>query len=204
MGRMLNVIKGITIVAFVVTLYGTYHIRSEVLQLNRIRSSFNNVRAEECIRENRESYPSRLEEYQVQMRNYELEREHYDEMLKLFRTDYDAYVKRLKDKYEPPQLPAKPHKPEEPELADRLARIQADFRVQQFNYFDRSILLNRVSCVSALVLVAGLLALTLFETGLSRIVPLVLLGLSFVFMIGPSFHSIMSAIVGFLRAPMGG
>lgn len=204
MNRVMNVVKGITIVAFMVTLYGTYHIRSEVLQLNRIRSSYENVRAEQGMRENRESYPSRIEEYEVQKKNYDLEKEHYGEMLKLYRTDYDAYVARVKDRYRPPQLPVKPNKPEAPELGDRLAQIHADFRSQQFSYFDQSIRLNWVCCVSSLVLVGGLLALTFFETGLARIVPLTVLGLSFVFMIGPSFHSIMSAIVGFLRPPMGG
>lgn len=51
------------------------------------------------------------------------------------------------------------------------------------------------------VLVGGLLFLIMFETGNQKFVYLAVLVLSFVFMIGPSFHSIMSAIVGFLEAP---
>jgi len=40
-----------------------------------------------------------------------------------------------------------------------------------------------------------------FDGGNQRAFYLAVLILSFVFMIGPSFHSIMSAIVGFLHAP---
>lgn len=42
----------------------------------------------------------------------------------------------------------------------------------------------------------------MFETGNQRMLYLAVLILSFVFMIGPAFHSIMSAIVGFLQAPL--
>ena len=50
-------------------------------------------------------------------------------------------------------------------------------------------------------LVGGLLCLILFDTANGRLIYFVTLVLSFVFLIGPSFHSIMSAIVGFLQAP---
>ena len=101
----------------------------------------------------------------------------------------------------PPQLPWKPSKPVSPELSDQLGKINAEFRAQQYHYFDSTSRLNWGTCVSALVLVGGLLFLTMFETGNQRFLYLVVLVLSFVFMIGPSFHSIMSAIVGFLSAP---
>jgi hypothetical protein len=61
--------------------------------------------------------------------------------------------------------------------------------------------MNWICGVSALILVGGLLWLIMFDEGAQRIPYLVVLVLSFVFMIGPSFHSIMSAIAGFLRAP---
>ncbi len=110
-------------------------------------------------------------------------------------------MKRLKDEFAPPYLPQIPQRPRSPELSDQLARINADFRAQQYRYFDSTSRLNWVTCVSALALVAGLLFLIMFETGSQRLLYLVILIVSFVFMIGPSFHSIMSAIVGLLEAP---
>ena len=61
--------------------------------------------------------------------------------------------------------------------------------------------MNWIAWLAALLLVGSLLYLLMFDTEGKRIFYVVLLLLSFVFMIGPSFHSIMSAIVGFLRAP---
>lgn len=199
--KILPVVKCVTIVAFMVTLCATYYLRSEVLKLNTIRFSSENVQAEENLREMKESYPLRVTEHAVQTKNYELQMEHYQEMLKLYRTDYGEYVKRLKDHYQPPQLPQKPQKPKSPELSDQLGRINADFRAQQYHYFESTSRLNWVCCVSALILVGGLLFLMMFETGNQRMLYLAVLLLSFVFMIGPAFHSIMSAIVGFLKAP---
>ena len=201
MSKLLSVVKVVTIVAFMVTLSATYFLRGEVLKLNRIRFSSENVRAEENLRELKESYPMRVEEYAVQTKNYELQMEHYQEMLTLYRTDYDAYVQRIKDEYDPPQLPQKPHKPRSPELSNQLAEINAQFRKQQFHYFDSTSQLNWVCCASALALVGGLLFLIMFDGGNQRAFYLAVLILSFVFMIGPSFHSIISAIVGFLHAP---
>jgi len=201
MKTTLAIVKGVTIAAFMVTLSTTYYLRSEVLELNRIRFSSENVQAEERLREMKESYPSRVAEYEVQMKNYELQREHFQEMLDLYQSDYNAYVKRLKDGYRPPQLPQRPNKPRSPDLSDQLAEINAEFRAQQFHYFDSTSRLNWVCCTSALLLTGGLLFLVMFESGGPRFVYLALLVVSFVFMIGPSFHSIMSAIVGFLRAP---
>lgn len=195
------VVKFITVVAFMITLCTTYYLRSEVLKLNKIRFSSDNIRAEQSLKEMKESYPIRITEYEVETKNYDLQMDHYQEMLELYRTDYDAYVRRLKDNYKPPRLPDKPHQPRSPELSDQLAKINAEFRAQQFHYFESTSKLNWVCCASALMLVGGLLFLIMFETGNHRAFYLVVLILSFVFMIGPSFHSIMSAIVGFLRAP---
>ena len=201
MKRAITIAKLITIVAFMITLSATYYLRSEVLTLNKIRFSADNVRAEDHLREMTESYPVRLAAYEVQLKHYELQTDHYNQMLQLYGTDYDEYVRRLKDKYEPPRLPRKPSKPVSPELSDQLGKINADFRAQQYHYFDSTSRLNWITCASALVLVGGLLFLTMFETGNQRLMYLVVLLLSFIFMIGPSFHSIMSAIVGFLNAP---
>ncbi len=201
MNKTVSLIKIVTIAAFMVTLWTTYHLRSEVLNLSRVRFSSENLRAEDALRKMKASYPVRVAEYEIQMKNHELEMAHYQEMLALYRTNYNTYVTRLKDGYRPPQLPQKPQKPKSPELSDKLASINAEFRAEQFHYFDSSRLVNWVCCASALILVGGLLFLIMFETGNTKILYVVVLLLSFVFMIGPSFHSILSAIVGFLKAP---
>ncbi len=194
-------VKYVTIAAFLVLLCSTYYLRSQVLKLNQIRFSSEDARAEETLRELKQSYPVRVAEYEVQEKNYELQMAHYKEMLELYRTNYDEYVKRLTDQYRPPQTPRKPQRPRSPELSEQLAKNNADFRTQQYQYFESASSLNWVSCTAALILVSGLLFLTMFETGTQRIFYLVVLTISFVFMIGPSFHSIMSAIAGFLRPP---
>jgi hypothetical protein len=201
MKRSLIAVKFIAIAAFMVTLSTMYFVRSEVLDLSKIRYSSENVRADEQLRNLQESHPVRMMEYELQMKHYDLQMKHYHEMLELYRSDYDEYVKRIQDRYRPPQLPQQPQKPRSPEVGDQLATINAAFRAQQHRYFDVTSKLNWVSCVSALTLVGGLLLLIMFETGNQRAFYLIVLVLSFVFMIGPSFHSIMSAIVGLLRAP---
>lgn len=150
MSKTLSAIKCVTIVAFMVTLCSTYYLRSEVLKLSTLRFSSENIRAEDELREMKESYPLRVAEYEVETKNYDLEMEHYQSMLTLYRTDYDEYVQKLKDHFEPPKLPRKPEKPTSPELSDRLAKISAEFRAQQFAYYDSTSRLNWVCCVSSL------------------------------------------------------
>ncbi len=201
MNRNITMAKCVSIIAFLVLLFATYYLRAEVLELNTIHFSSENVMADERIKDLKESYPFRTAEYEMQMNHYHIEMEHYKSMLEMFNTDYDEYVKRTKDKYSPPMVPWKPQKPKSPELSDKLAGINADFRAQQFHYFHTTSKLNWVACAAALSLVGGLLYLLMFDVEGKRIFYLVVLVLSFVFMIGPSFHSIMSAIVGFMSAP---
>jgi len=203
MSRLIASIKVVTVVAFMVTLFATYYLREEVLLLNELRFSAEDLRAERQLQRAKETYPQRLESHQIALKNYDLQLQHYDEMLKLYKTDYEAYAKRLEDKYQPPQVPYPPQKPEPPQLQDELLEINAKFRSQQHHYFASATALNWVVCASALILCGGLLLLIMFEAGPQRFAYLVVLGLSFVFMIGPSFHSIMSAVVGFLHPPRG-
>jgi len=201
MNRNIAMAKYISIGAFLVLLFVTYYLRSQVLELNTIRFSSENIRADENIKDLKESYPLRTAEHEMQTTHYDIQMDHYKSMLELFNTNYDEYVKRKKDHFSPPQLPRKPQKPKSPELSDKLAGINAEFRGQQFHYFYMTSKLNWVACMAALALVGGLLYLLMFDAEGQRIFYLAVLILSFVFMIGPSFHSIMSAVVGFLRPP---
>ena len=195
--------KFITIISFLVLLFSTYFLRSKVLELNTIRMSSQNVMAEETEKNLNNSLPQRTKEYENKLKQYEIQKKHYDEMLDLYQSDYEEYVKRIKDKFVPPRMPPNPVKPLSPEISDEMQKISIEFRKKQSHYFESTSKMNWVSCVAALTLVGGLLYLLLFDLHGKRLFYMVLLVLSFIFMIGPSFHSLMSALAGFLQAPQG-
>lgn len=195
--------KFITIISFLVLLFSTYFLRSKVLELNTIRMSSQNVMAEETEKNLNNSLPQRTKEYENKLKQYEIQKKHYDEMLDLYQSDYEEYVKRIKDKFVPPRMPPNPVKPLSPEISDEMQKISIEFRKKQSHYFESTSKMNWISCVAALTLVGGLLYLLLFDLQGKRLFYMVLLVLSFIFMIGPSFHSLMSALAGFLQAPQG-
>ena len=195
--------KFITIISFLVLLFSTYFLRSKVLELNTIRMSSQNVMAEETEKNLNNSLPQRTKEYENKLKQYEIQKKHYDEMLDLYQSDYEEYVKRIKDKFVPPRMPPNPVKPLSPKISDEMQKISIEFRKKQSHYFESTSKMNWVSCVAALTLVGGLLYLLLFDLQGKRLFYMVLLVLSFIFMIGPSFHSLMSALAGFLQAPHG-
>ncbi len=189
------------IAAFLVTLAATYTLRGEVLALNEIGFSADNVRAEQRLRQQERSHDLRIAEHEAQLQHHEIQEAHYADMLELYRTDYAAYVMRLEDDYRPPPLPARPQPPADPAVSELLVEASAAFTARQYEYFGTMQRLNRVSCASGLLLVGCLLFLILFDSGYQRALYFATLVLSFAFMIGPSFHSILSAVVGVLEAP---
>ena len=203
MNKNIKFAKSVTIISFLALLFSTYYLRSQVLKLNTIRMSSQNIMTEQARKDLSESLPVRQKEYEAKLGQYEIENKHYEEMLDLYKSDYEEYVKRLKDKFVPPSMPRSPVKPISPELSDEMQKIGIEFREQQSNYFNSTSKLNWISCLAALSLVGGLLYLLMFDPEGKKIFYLVLLVMSFVFMIGPSFHSLMSALAGFLQAPQG-
>ena len=199
----IKIAKFITIISFLVLLFSTYFLRSKVLELNTIRMSSQNVMAEETEKNLNNCLPQRTKEYENKLKQYEIQKKHYDEMLDLYQSDYEEYVKRIKDKFVPPRMPPNPVKPLSPKISDEMQKISIEFRKKQSHYFESTSKMNWVSCVAALTLVGGLLYLLLFDLQGKRLFYMVLLVLSFIFMIGPSFHSLMSALAGFLQAPHG-
>jgi hypothetical protein len=201
MKRDIAIAKYTTIAAFLVLLCSTYYLRAQVLKLNTIRLSSENIRTEEVRKNLKESLPARQKEYEMRLTHYQTEQKHYEDMLDLYQTNYEEYVKRVEDKFSPPMMPQKPQKPISPELSDQLTKVGVEFRDQQYHYFNSTSKLNWIACIAALSLVGGLLYLLMFDVEGKRIFYIIILVLSFIFMIGPSFHSIMSAVVGFLQAP---
>jgi hypothetical protein len=61
--------------------------------------------------------------------------------------------------------------------------------------------LNWIACAAALALAGGLLYLLLFDVNGNRWFYVIALSISFVFLIGPAFHSILTSIIGFLAPP---
>lgn len=194
-----------SLLGFLVLLSSSYYLRSEVLELNRIRFSADQARADQERKRLQETYPERVEQYQIALQNYKLQLEHYEKMTELYRKDLVEYLKLIQDEGKgtpgPPQVPTRPQPPDPPEVRETLSRINLEFRARKYHYFEVTSRLNWVAWAAALALTGGLLFLLLFDREGPRLVYLSILLLSFIFLIGPSFHSILSAIVGFLEAP---
>lgn len=200
--RRLAAAKVISILGFLVLLASTYFLRSEVLTLNTIRSSADETRANYELEQFKKDFEYEKDRYKMAMKHYEeVETKHYEKMLDLYRTDYDKYVRLGEYDRRPPRLPTKPNPPRPPEYTQKLMEINTEFRVQKHHYFAVTSVLNWLALAAALCLVGGLLYLIMFDVANARLFYCLILVLSFIFMIGPSFHSIISAIVGFLEAP---
>ena len=199
--RRINLAKLVAIAGFLALLSTTYYLRGEVLALNQIRFSADDTRAKYELERAAKSYPEQVARHAVELKNYEIQIDYYDEMMKLYREDYEGYVKRIKDEYRPPQLPNRPEPPTPPAFRREFERINAAFRSRKYQYFRVVGVLNWIAWGAAIALVGGVLYLLMFDVDGQRWFYVVVLVLSFVFLIGPAFHSILSAIVGFLAAP---
>jgi hypothetical protein len=171
--------------------------------LNRIRFSADEARADYELKRLQETYPERIERHKVELKNYELQLEHYEKLSELYRKDLVKYLEMTKGQPQPQalQMPIRPQPPEPPEVQEKLSRINLEFRTRKARYFVMTSRLNWAAWVAALALTGGLLYLLLFDRAGPRLIYLAVLLLSFVFLIGPSFHSILTTIVGFLEAP---
>ena len=198
--RNLSIVKLCSVAGFLVLLSSTYYLRSEAVRLNEIRFRADDTVARYNLEQHTANHDQRVAEYAAHQKHFEIQQEYYREMLELFENDYDAYVQRLKDKYRPPNLPNQPQPPTDPEIEEQLYEINAEFRTQKYTYFKKLTVLNWIACAAALVLVGCLLLLLMFDTN-GRLFYLAVLVISFVFMIGPSFHSILSTVIGFLESP---
>jgi len=191
--------KVLTMLAFLVLLSTTYMLRGEALTLSRIGFSTDKAKADLEHQRVLETYPDQVKRYEVAMKNYELQLKHYEEMLELYGRDYKSYVAKMQDKYAPPQLPQRPEPSPPAELEQRMAEIQVEFRQQKFHYFQMTTTLNWVSWMASLALVGGLLYLLMFDLEGQRVFYGVVLVVSFVFLIGPAWQTLLTGIVGILQ-----
>lgn len=195
--------KIFAITGFLVLLVITYWLRSEVLGLSRIRFSAEEKRFDWQLQQNRDSFPELQKQYQVELINYDLRKKHYERMMAVYQKDLDEYARLSKDNLEPPQQPRIPSPPTPPEVAARSQEIQGEFALRRHRFFVTSEYGNWIACAASLSLVGGLLYLLMFDVNTNRLYYYLTLVLSFVFLIGPSLHSIMSAIVGVMHSPHG-
>ena len=179
----------------------TYWLRAEVLGLSRIHFSADERKVELEQLQNRESFPDRQRQYEVGLKNYDIQLKHYERMMAVYEKDLDEYASLTKDQIQPPQLPQRPMAPSAPEVEDQFRAIQTEFVLRRYRYFVVSEYGNGIACIAALSLVGGLLYLLMFDQNSNRLFYFMTLVLSFVFMIGPSLQSVMTAIVGLMHGP---
>jgi hypothetical protein len=191
--------KILTMLGFLALLSTTYILRGEALTLSRIGFSADKAKADLDEKRVMDTYPERVKRHEVELKNYELQLHHYQVMLELYGKDYKSYVAKIQDKYVPPQAPQRPEAPLPAELEQKMAEIKVEFRQQKFRYFWTTTTLNWVSWAAALALVGGLLYLLMFDVEGQRLYYVVVLVLSFVFMIGPALQMLLSGLVGILQ-----
>ena len=201
--RRIVAAKLLAISGFLVLLVITYWLRSEVLGLSRIHFSADEKKVELERQRNRESFPDRQKQYEVGLKNYDIQSKHYEKMMAVYEKDLDEYANLTKNQLQPPQLPSRPAPPSAPEVEDQFRSIQTEFVLRRYRYFVVSEYGNAIACFAALSLVGGLLYLLMFDLNSNRLFYFMILVLSFVFLIGPSLQSVMSAIVGLMHGPHG-
>lgn len=199
--RRIVAAKILSIGGFLVLLLITYWLRSEVLSLSRIHFSADQKKVElEQIR-NKESFPDRQKQYEVSLKNYDIQMKHYEKMMAVYEKDLDEYAELTQNQLEPPQFPIRPSPPIDPEVQDQFRNIQTEFVLRRHHYFVVSEYGNMLAGAAALSLVGGLLYLLMFDLNSNRLFYFMTLVLSFIFLIGPSLQSVMSAVIGLMHAP---
>ena len=201
--RRLGTAKCFAIAGFLVLLMTTYWIRSEALALSRIRFSADEKRVELEAQRSRDTFADRQRLHEVAVKNYELALKHYEKMMEVYDKDLSAYAELTEKHVQPPQFPPRPAPPTSPEVEDQFRRIQTEFTLRRFHYFAVTEKANWICGLAALCLVGGLLFLLMFDANGNRLFYFLTLMLSFVFLIGPSFHTLISAFIGLLHGPNG-
>ncbi|MGP1309976.1 MAG: hypothetical protein ACTS27_07255 [Phycisphaerales bacterium] len=196
MPKTLKAAKTIALACFLVLLACTYLLRTQVLHLNEIRLSADQARAEAGL-------TAFLEGYDARKRAYDAERAIYERDMALFTEDMDAYLQEQADRRMSGRFlaPQPPREPQAPEVTRELARINAEFRDARHSYFVFAGRLNILASIAGLGLVGSLVYLLMNDPTTSKWVYLGVLSLAFVFLIGPSFHTVLSSIVSALRPP---
>lgn len=194
--RSLKIPKTIALVCFLILLVCTYTVRGKVIELNEVRLSSDHARAEAGMAQFLETYEARRASYDAQRAVYERDMRFFTEDLEGFL--YEQSERRMSGVMRTPQMPVLP---QPPEVTENLARINAEFRAARHEYFKMARWLNIVAGLASLGLVGSLVHLAMNDRETGRWVYLGILSVAFVFLIGPSFHTVLSSIVSATKPP---
>ncbi|MBX3353442.1 MAG: hypothetical protein KF684_10975 [Phycisphaeraceae bacterium] len=194
--RSLKIPKTIALVCFLILVACTYTVRGKVIELNEVRLSSDHARAEAGM----EAF---LGSYEARRAAYDAERAVYERDMRLFNENLEEFLReqserRMSGMSRAPQMPMPP---QTPEVTSELARINAEFRAARHEYFKMARWLNLVAGLASLGLVGSLVYLAMTDRETGRWVYLGVLSVAFVFLIGPSFHTVLSSIVSALKPP---
>lgn len=195
--------KIFVILSLLCLLSTTYFLRSRLLDLVDHLIDGQNVQAQERMDRFRASEEDRQAEYDAALSRFETGKERFRSLLELYQEDLEAYREQTNEGKvtQPPPSPQKPHPPSAPATQQQLAEIHQEFREARTRYFALASGLNSLVGIFSLLLVGGLVFLIFFETSGPRAVYVVILGLSFVFLIGPALHSALTFVAYDLRPP---
>src|SRR5687768_4424870 len=109
--RRIVAAKVFAMLGFLVLLPVTYWLRSEVLGLSRIRFSADERQVRLQQQRDRDAFPDRQEQYEIQLKNYDTQLKHYEKMIEVYQRDLQQYAKLTQDQLQPPLLPIRPEPP---------------------------------------------------------------------------------------------
>jgi hypothetical protein len=203
MQKAVTAAKVVAMLAMLCLLGTTYVLRSRILTLVSHLMAGQDIVANEQMDRFVAGEADREEEYDIALARHEVEMERYESELKLFQEDPEAYLERTFEGRPaiPPMIPEKPSPPRTPEVQRELAELNQAFRSARSSYFSLATGLNAFVGFCALSLVGSLLFLILFDAGASKVTYVVLLVLSFAFIIGPALHTALTTMAYQLNAP---
>lgn len=193
--------KTCALVGFLTLIVISYWLRSEALGLSRIHFSADEKKMEFEGERTKASFPERQKQYEVSLKNHDLEVKHYEKLMEVYQRDLEAYAELTKNQLHPPLLPQHPDPPRSPEVEDQFRSIQAQFVQRKYRFFVISEYGNWGACLGALLLAGGLMYLLMFDVNSNRLYYFLALVFSFVFLIGPALQSVITTFIGLMHGP---
>ena len=203
MNKAIIASKAVVIICMACLLLTTYMLRSQVLSLINSIIDGEDIVEVELMDRFEASEPDRKAAYEAALGRYEIQMKRYRELLNLYQKDPEAYARQTREgrPVGAPPVPFKPEPPQTPEVQQQLAETNAEFRQTRQRYFKNAKRLNMFVGLCAIGLIGGLLFLIMFDPEKSRLAYLVVLVVSFVFVIGPALHSVVSLMAYGLQPP---
>jgi len=204
MNKAIAAAKLVLVLSTVGLLVISYGLRSRLLAMIWQSVSAQDIVATDQMRQYRESATDRETEYKARLAAFDAEMKVYLARIDLFVTDRDAYRRETQDgrALQAPMLPVKPRPPRSPAVQDQLAQANEVFRTEREAYFRIAPAMNILAACFAIGVVGSLLFLICFDPRNGRIGYILVLVLSFVFLIGPALYSLITASVYRMPPPV--